>query len=148
MEAIFPETESGKMLPTHNRTTDGSPNGIYGKFDKDFPLGETYGDSGSASRFFYCAKASQEERNFGMKDFKNIHPTIKPLELMRYLVKLVTPKDGVVLDPFMGSGTTAIACKLEKFNYVGIELMPEYVEIANARLKAHNIITYDIFDFL
>jgi len=83
-----------------------------------------------------------------MKDFKNIHPTIKPLELMRYLVKLVTPKDGVVLDPFMGSGTTAIACKLEKFNYVGIELMPEYVEIANARLKAHNIITYDIFDFL
>src|SRR5690554_1020142 len=142
--SLFPYTESGKMTSQHQRPTDGSPNGIYGKFDENYPLGETYGDSGSASRFFYTAKASKEERNFGLSGFagmsetkrKNIHPTVKPIELMRYLVKLVTPKNGICLDPYLGSGTTAIACEMEKFSWIGIELMPEYAEIAKARIGA------------
>lgn len=66
---------------------------------------------------------------------------------MRYLVRLVTPKGGVCLDPFLGSGTTAVACKAEKFDYIGIELQPEYAEIAKARIKAE-IVQYNIFDIL
>ena len=161
--SLFPNTESGKMTNEHQRHTDGSPNGIYGKFDVNHPLGETYGDNGSASRFFYTAKASQEERNFGLNDFeekrhadrnkddgvggnnprnrtnhsrKNFHPTVKPIDLMRYLVRLVTPKNGICLDPYLGSGTTAIACEMEKFSWIGIELMPEYAEIAKSRIGA------------
>ena len=70
-----------------------------------------------------------------------------PIDLMRYLVKLVTPKGGVCLDPFLGSGTTAVACKAEKIDYIGIELIPEYAEIAEARIKAE-VVKYDIFDFM
>lgn len=172
--SLFPHTESGKMSSEHIRHTDGSPNGIYGKFDKDFPLSDTYGDSGNASRFFYTAKASQSERNYGLNNFiekrhsdrnkddgvggdnprnrsnkpkKNFHPTVKPIDLMRYLVRLVTPKGGVCLDPYLGSGTTAVACKAERINYIGIELEPDYVEIAEARINAE-MVHYDIFDFL
>lgn len=68
---------------------------------------------------------------------KNTHPTVKPIKLMEYLVKMITPPGGVVLDPFAGSGTTLIAAKTQGFNYIGIELTPEYVEIAEARLKAY-----------
>ena len=112
-----------------------------------------------ASRFFYVAKASRKERNMGLEGFEeqegirtnaprenedvktptraNHHPTVKPLKLMRYLVKLTkTPTGGVVLDPFLGSGTTAMACKLEGRDYVGIEKNPEYIKIAEARIKA------------
>ena len=78
---------------------------------------------------------------------RNIHPTVKPLELMRYLCRMITPKGGIVLDPFMGSGTTAIAAKQEKMNYIGMELEPKYVEIANARIKSA-IVQYDIFDMM
>ena len=70
------------------------------------------------------------------KEKFNIHPTIKPLKLMQYLVRLVTPKGGVCLDPFMGSGTTAVACKKNGFNYLGFDMTKEYVEIAEARIKA------------
>ena len=84
---------------------------------------------------FYCAKASRAERNRGLEGM-NHHPTVKPLKLMRYLVRLVTPPGGVVLDPFAGSGTTLVAAKEEGFGYIGIELEPEYVEIAEARLAA------------
>jgi site-specific DNA-methyltransferase (adenine-specific) len=118
------------------------------------------GDSGSAGRFFYCAKASKSERNMGLSNLddttttdgrkkdidnpfqrgktlrKNGHPTVKPLSLMRYLCRLITPPGGVVLDPFSGSGTTLIAAKQEGFGYIGIELSEEYVEIAEARLSA------------
>jgi site-specific DNA-methyltransferase (adenine-specific) len=143
-------------------------------------------DEESPARFFYTAKASQSERNFGLGGFenvetgilqggrkegsagsimkdekgerlnpyagdgavkKNIHPTVKPIDLMRYLVRMITPKGGVCLDPFLGSGTTAVACKAEKFNYIGIELDPEYVKIAEARISAE-VIKYDIFDFM
>lgn len=105
---------------------------IYGA--KASKIASCYADSGGASRFFYCAKASKSERNRGLSG-QNIHPTIKPVKLMQYLVRLVTPPNGKVLDPFCGSGTTGIACKLEGFDFIGIEQEPEYVGIANSRIK-------------
>jgi site-specific DNA-methyltransferase (adenine-specific) len=124
---------------------------------------EGYGDSGSAARFFYCAKASKRDRDEGLEGFDkslrnredyrreintssgklrgdmpraNIHPTVKPTDLMRYLCRLVTPPGGVVLDPFMGSGSTGKAALLEGFRFIGCEMSPEYFEIAKARIKA------------
>jgi DNA modification methylase len=88
-------------------------------------------DSNGASRFFYCAKPSQAERNGGCD---NYHPTVKPVNLMRYLCRLVTQPEGIVLDPFMGSGTTGIAANMEGFNFIGIEMDEEYIEIARARI--------------
>ena len=85
------------------------------------------------SRFFYCAKASKKERNAGVDN--NNHPTVKPIDLMRYLCRLITPPEGTVLDPFMGSGTTGIAVCLEGFNFVGIELDESYLEIARNRIS-------------
>jgi DNA modification methylase len=168
--SLFPESKSGEYKGEGTKS-----GGIWSKSTGQ-PAGREYGDSGSASRFFYTAKASQEERNFGLYDFeevelrggggrvkqgydleneeekrlhlvsgkfgavkakkKNIHPTVKPIDLMRYLVRLVTPKNGICLDPYLGSGTTAIACEMEKFSWIGIELMPEYAEIAKARIGA------------
>jgi len=97
---------------------------------------------GSAARFFYSAKASRAERERGLTHTKgerrNIHPTVKNVAVMRWLVRLVTPPAGVVLDPFTGSGTTGIACALEGFDFVGCELSPEYAEIARARI-AHAV---------
>jgi DNA modification methylase len=90
-----------------------------------------YGDSGSAARFFYTAKASRDERGDG-----NTHPTVKPLALIDYLVRLVTPPDGTVLDPFLGSGTTALACYRRHFGCVGIEQSADYLAIAESRLAA------------
>ena len=89
-----------------------------------------FGDSGSAARFFYCAKASKADRGA-----ENVHPTVKPTELMRYLVRLVTPPGGVVLDPFMGSGSTGKAAVLEGFRFIGIEREAEYLEIARQRIQ-------------
>ena len=119
-----------------------------------FPLGgertkHNAGD-GSAARFFYCAKASKKDRNAGCehlpgKDMKgveqkfstkpssNSHPTVKPHDLMRYLCRLVTQPGGVVLDPFMGSGSTGRAALAEGFDFIGIEREPEYFAIAEAR---------------
>jgi len=116
------------------------------------------GDPGSAARFFYCAKASRKEREMGCEGMgidekgyrwnkagewtnettraKNHHPTVKPLALMRYLCRLVTPPNGLILDPFAGSGTTLIAAEQEGFRASGIELNDEYCEIANKRLGA------------
>jgi site-specific DNA-methyltransferase (adenine-specific) len=118
---------------------------------------------GSASRFFYVAKAGRAERNKGLEGFApkrdhdgrtdggvggdnprnrtndlkvNIHPTVKPVDLMRYLIRLVTPKGGTVLDPFMGSGTTAVAAIGEGVNWIGCEREPEYVAIIEARIAA------------
>ena len=118
------------------------------------------------SRYFYCIKANQNERNagcdnlplklnenstYGMqtdeglrnnnrnpenrtREQRNNHPTVKPIDLMRYLCRLITPPEGIVLDPFMGSGTTGIAACLEGFNFVGIELNEDYLEIARHRI--------------
>ena len=116
-------------------------------------------DNGSAARFFYCAKASKRDRNEGLEGFEvkrpdtrtktkmgtfdekgvaaqsNHHPTVKPTDLMRYLVRLVTPPSGTVLDPFMGSGSTGKAAILEGFDFIGIEQSAEYLEIAKARIE-------------
>ena len=100
----------------------------HGGLGKDGDEQVTYGDAGGASRFFYCAKASRKERGEG-----NNHPTVKPLALMRWLVRLITPPGGKVLDPFIGSGTTALAAKEEGFRCVGIDTSDEYLEIARQR---------------
>lgn len=82
-----------------------------------------------ASRFFYCAKTSKKERGEG-----NNHPTVKPVSLIEYLVRLVTPPNGIVLDPFIGSGTTVIACINMDKNYIGFELEKNYIDIAHKRI--------------
>ena len=86
-------------------------------------------NSGGASRFFYCAKASKKERGEG-----NNHPTVKPIKLMRYLCRLITPPGGTVFDPFAGSGTTILAAVQEGFSCIGIEKEPEYCEIIRQRM--------------
>ena len=90
-----------------------------------------------ASKFFYCPKVSRKERHAGYEQTAgNNHPTVKPVELMKYLIKLVTPPGGCVLDPFNGSGSTGMAAVELGYDYVGCELDPEYVEIANNRISA------------
>jgi site-specific DNA-methyltransferase (adenine-specific) len=81
-------------------------------------------------RYFYCPKANKKDRDEG-----NIHPTVKPTDLMKYLIRLVTPKDGIVLDPFMGSGSTGKAAMQEGMWFVGIEREKEYYEIAKQRIE-------------
>jgi DNA modification methylase len=117
-------------------------------------------DSGGASRFFYQAKVSKAERNMGLDGFeekevsiqqphnsksleeryemktKNNHPTVKPVNLMAYLCRLVTPQGGVVLDPFMGSGSTGIAARLEGFDFIGMEMDSDYMKIAESRIES------------
>jgi site-specific DNA-methyltransferase (adenine-specific) len=125
---LFPETKSSALNQGHKRG-NGTGNSLTGGGGI---IERNYGnDSGSAARFFYCAKASKAERGDS-----NNHPTVKPIALMRYLIKLVTPPDGVVLDPFLGSGTTAIAAVLEGFDWIGIEREAEYCDIARARIAA------------
>jgi site-specific DNA-methyltransferase (adenine-specific) len=94
-----------------------------------------YRDSGSASRFFYCSKASKTERQVGLGKTQNEHPTVKPVDLMRYLVKLITPVKGVVLDPFMGSGTTGVAAMKEKRKFIGMEQTEESARVALKRIR-------------
>ncbi len=90
-----------------------------------------HNDTGTAARFFYCAKASKSERGDG-----NTHPTVKPLALMRWLVRLVTPPGGSVLDPFAGSGTTLLAAREEGMSAVGIEQDTGHCDIIRNRLAA------------
>jgi site-specific DNA-methyltransferase (adenine-specific) len=93
-------------------------------------------ESGSAARFFYSPKADAEDRNEGLpRDMRNTHPTVKPVDLMRWLVRLITPPGGLVLDPFMGSGSTGKAALLDGFDFVGVDLDPKHVAIAEARLR-------------
>ena len=130
---------------------------VYGKYKAQNTI-RGHNDKGGASRFFYCAKASKKERNLGCEEMedikggsyqfkqdgsldgkipikKNKHPTVKPLSLIQYLIKLVSKEGAVVLDPFLGSGTTAIACVKLNRNSIGIEKEEEYVKIAKARIK-------------
>jgi site-specific DNA-methyltransferase (adenine-specific) len=118
-----------------SRTGD---NGIYGAWGR--VANKPFDDTGTAARFFPCfkyqAKASKHERNLGLPEgTRNTHATVKPLELMKWLVRLVTPPGGLVLDPFLGSGTTAMACELEHFRWVGIERKKEYIDIAEQRIR-------------
>jgi site-specific DNA-methyltransferase (adenine-specific) len=118
-----------------------------------------YNDSGGASRFFYCPKVSKREREFGCEELeiknagclsgrrdgtlegaipirKNHHPTVKPIRLLQYLCRLITPTNGIVFDPFLGSGSTGVACKLEGFHFIGFEQDVEYCKIASCRVNA------------
>jgi len=159
-----------EMFPINaggGKATRGASLHIYGG-GKGFTsaTGETvgYGDSGSAARFFYCAKASRRDRDEGLEEFPEVrvgalqanvddndsfltsggnprratghnhHATVKPTSLMQYLCRLITPPNGIILDPFMGSGSTGKAAMLEGFRFIGIEKEHEYFEIAQARI--------------
>jgi site-specific DNA-methyltransferase (adenine-specific) len=129
---------SGK--PTVRRTSGADRNGNQGpaygaesRKDGDPMMG--YGDTGTASRFFYQAKVAKSERNRGLPaGMVNDHPTVKPIEVMRWLIRLVTPPGGIVLDPFCGSGTTGIAALDEGFGFVGIDERADYLGIAAHRI--------------
>jgi site-specific DNA-methyltransferase (adenine-specific) len=125
----------------------------------DTKINDGITDFGGASRFFYCPKASKKDRNEGLSHFedknsskykgmkftgsgnprkevdKNIHPTVKPTKLMEYLVTLITPKGGVILDPFLGSGSTGKAAVKLGYSFIGIEKEKEYFDIAKARIE-------------
>jgi site-specific DNA-methyltransferase (adenine-specific) len=154
--AQFGESKSRKGSPRGSKTS-GDGWGMT-------KTGAEYDDAGSPARFFYAAKASKADRDEGMTtppkpvvtfatangtsgkpssisegrntEYRNTHPTVKPTNLMRYLCRLVTPPNGVVLDPFMGSGSTGRGAILEGFNFIGIEMSPEYFDIADARIEA------------
>jgi DNA modification methylase len=163
---LFPDTSNSARPHSQGKSYDSILNAnVYGKYNP-IEHNSMHNDKGSASRFFYCAKASKKDRNEGLEDFEekpsymvengstglntensdganrkprtttnqNNHPTVKPTDLMRYLVRLVTPKDGIVLDCFMGSGSTGKACALEGFEFVGIDLDKDYCKIAKARI--------------
>lgn len=122
--------------PTENGVTHGKMNGI--QTDRGVE------DSGGASRFFYSAKAPKSERPLvdGVA-----HATVKPLKLMRYLVRMVTPPGGTILEPFAGSGTTIEAAMLEGFNVIGIERETEYLPLIEARIARAKSLSQEVFDF-
>ena len=155
--------KSGEVKPHHkkNKTANGYQGSCYGKFQNNDTTLKGYGDGGGASRFFYVAKVSKKERNMGLDGFEekviegrdpgqdernvayktrtspraNTHPTVKPINLMTYLCRLITPENGIVLDPFMGSGSTGIAAQLEGFRFCGMEMDENYFKIAEARIN-------------
>jgi len=165
------DEQSGKAMHSAGFARTGSKNPRpvnYGGVVPIAPIANTgqmhrFGDSGGASRFLYCAKASRSEREHGLDGervtarsglggdmpvddqgrdrdrfsvtARNHHPTVKPLELMRWLVRLVTLPGELVLDPFAGSGTTGMACVAEGRSFIGIELDPEYAKIAERRIR-------------
>ena len=123
---------SGKMKAGQQRNQSKGKGGYHGDFPETATANGTYGDSGGASRFFYCAKANKSERGPG-----NDHPTVKPLDLMKYLLTLVsTPNGGVILDPFAGSGTTALAAQQLGRRCICVELDKHNCDITVARLEA------------
>lgn len=156
---------SGDNRPFKIARSGKGTRGIYGDYGERLCNGRAYQEKpGGASRFFYCAKASRAERDKGLEGLPtkhvgtyaqdacsrehmentpdnerqpvhNQHPTVKPISLMRYLCRLITPPRGVVLDPFMGSGTTGCAAGLEGFSFIGIELDADYHEIARRRIE-------------
>ena len=157
--ALFPDTKSGFLNQASVKADDRIYGGGFGNGKTNPRTFEA--NSGSAARFFYCAKASKRDRNEGLDGFEakrdhdgrkdggvggdnprnrtnnaklNHHPTVKPTTLMQYLVRLVTPPNGTVLDPFMGSGSTGKACAYEGFDFIGIDQSAEYVAIAQARI--------------
>jgi DNA modification methylase len=149
---LFPETKSAVRKPSESgKAQDGWGLGARK------PQERGHDDQGSAARFFYCPKASKKDRNEGCEELeekegkrtqdggddtrgrptprnRNTHPTVKPTALMSYLCRLITPTGGVVLDPYMGSGSTGKAAVREGFSFVGIELDPDYYEICKARI--------------
>jgi site-specific DNA-methyltransferase (adenine-specific) len=158
---LFPETRQGIAVRSR------SSGNAFGTYTPRPPMPNLgYDDGGgSAARFFYCAKASRAEREAGLDGHviqragglqgrhdgslgsitmrRNHHPTVKPIALMRYLIRLVTPPGAVVLDPFAGSGTTGIAAALEGCEFVGIEQSADYAAIAEARIAAHTLTSHN-----
>jgi site-specific DNA-methyltransferase (adenine-specific) len=157
--AKYGELKSGTLNGTR---MERKKNHLYGVFKGKSFYQKREKSLGTAARFFYCAKASPAERNLGCEALPlgeppksgrstpaagcqsalgrprpNHHPTVKPLALMAYLVRLVTPPGCLVLDPFMGSGSTLIAAAKEGFDSVGIDLEAEYLDIAAARIQGH-----------
>jgi DNA modification methylase len=120
------ELSSGAL----NRASITAPNKIFGQRPKEL-IGTYAPNVGGASRFFFTAKASSGERHYAGK---NAHPTVKPVDLMQWLCRLVTPKGGLILDPFMGSGSTGIAALAEGFRFLGLELDAEYCAMARRRI--------------
>jgi site-specific DNA-methyltransferase (adenine-specific) len=161
LQAFAQFGEKGAAAPVHRRNGDKFRT-AYGKFAGNIDeAGSTFhGDTGTAARFFYCAKTTRTDRNEGCEHMQskplhwssgdqnpgsfqsqgtdktspNNHPTVKPTDLMAYLCRLVTPPGGLVLDPFMGSGSTGKACTREGFRFIGIDMTADYVEIARARI--------------
>ena len=153
VEALFPETQARQASQASQRRK--LKYETMGKLALERSAWNAVEDyQGSASRYFYHAKASKADRDEGIIALSeregvgalrdggrpafnkgNVHPTVKPTQLMRYLVKLVTPQGGLVLDPFMGSGSTGKACMLEGMRFIGMELSEEYVNIAEARIE-------------
>jgi site-specific DNA-methyltransferase (adenine-specific) len=144
---VILDEEAGKLLDEQSgisKSTGGSGEksrgalgkNVYGKYSLNIKASNAggLGDSGGASRFFYCAKASKKERGEG-----NNHPTVKPVKLIEYLITLITPPNGTVLDPFLGSGTTAIAALNTGRYFIGIEKEKKYFDIANERIANHTI---------
>lgn len=149
-----------KSPVTYKRNSESVNKNAYGRGVGE-PAGKSsfnFGDTGGASRFFYVAKTSKTERNRGLNHTpkkvndgrkskidnafqrgetlrQNTHPTVKPIRLMEYLIRLITPPKGVVLDPFMGSGSTGVAAKSLGFKFIGIERELEYFQIAKRRIK-------------
>ena len=140
---LFPETAPARRNVTSDRRAvpfmqagGEKTGGFSGRRD---PSNSHDDAGGSAARFFYCAKASKRDREEGLQPGDrraNIHPTVKPTDLMRYLCRLVTPPGGLVLDPVTGSGSTGKAAVLEGFRFIGAELSEEYAAIARARIAA------------
>ena len=120
-------TKQAAGLVRDTRETSQSIGAFSGAYER-----QALNDTGGASRFFYVAKANSAERP---RDGATAHPTVKPLDLMRYLVKLVTPPGGVVLEPFAGSGTTVEACLIEGFRCIAIELTDEYLPLIQQRIS-------------
>lgn len=131
--ACFPDSK-GQQGDVSGNEPSSITNGIYGDFSGRQPAPKR-NDSGSAARFFYCAKASKADRNDGVPQ-GNKHPTVKPTPLMRYLCRLVTRPSGIVLDPFAGSGSTGRGAVLEGFNFIGIEKDTDFCVIARSRIRA------------
>lgn len=127
--ALFPDSK-GQQGDVRGTEPSSKTANTFGEYAGRTPS-EPRGDTGSAARFFYCAKASKKDRGAD-----NTHPTVKPTDLMAYLCRLVTPPGGVVLDPFMGSGSTGKAARREGFHFIGIEREAEYLAIARARIAA------------
>jgi DNA modification methylase len=158
------DEQTGQVRSNHNKTNNNSGFGdsyVGGSLTRPVS-GPMYSDSGGASRFFYVAKASKRDRNEGLEELplgqskfgnqketvegslnskhrgeprQNFHPTVKPTSLMEYLIKLVTPPNGTVLDPFTGSGSTGKAAILQGFDFIGIEMTEEYLPIIEGRLE-------------
>lgn len=136
-EEVLKSFPNGGAIAPVASGKNGKSRGIYGDYAEKGDDGATfYGDNGSVARFFYCAKASKTERGRGLDVDRNNHPTVKPVALMRYLCRLITPPKGIVLDPFVGSGSTGIGAKTEGFSFIGIEREKEYCDIARARINA------------